>query len=214
MLGLGTIGSASALMVGFGAIVSVSGHLGYVLPAIIGLESMGVPSPGETALVLAAVLASQGKLEIWLVIVIGICSAILGDNIGFLLGRHFGRDVLIAPGLLHRRRVQAVTAGDRFFERHGPKAVFIARWIAFVRFAAAWLAGINGMRFRTFFVWNAAGGITWGITYGLVGYFGGTAAADVITRFGIYAAGALLVLIVVAYGYFKVRERRHFEQEQ
>ncbi len=213
MLGLDTLASGSALLVGFGAIVSISGHLGYVLPAIIGLESMGIPSPGETALVLAAVLASQGKLEIWLVILIGVCSAILGDNIGYLLGRHFGRDVLVAPGPWHRRRIAVVAAGDRFFSRHGPKAVFIARWIAFVRFAAAWLAGINGMRFRTFFVWNALGGITWGITYGLVGYFVGTAAADVITRFGIYAAGVLVVLIVFGYGYLKLRERRHFEQE-
>ena len=122
--------------------------------------------------------------------------------------------MLVAPGRFTGGASQVVAAGDRFFERHGPKAVFIARWIAFVRFAAAWLAGINGMRFRTFFVWNALGGITWGITYGLVGYFVGSAAADVITRFGVYAAGALLVLIVVGYGYLKLRERRHFEQER
>jgi membrane protein DedA with SNARE-associated domain len=212
MHGLDAIVGGSALLVGFGAIISVSGHLGYILPALIGLESMGVPSPGETALVLAAVLASQGKLEIWLVILIGICSAILGDNIGFLLGRHFGREVFVASGPLQRRRVAAIAAGDRFFARHGPKAVFIARWIAFVRFAAAWLAGINGMRFRTFFVWNALGGISWAITYGLVGYYGGTAAADVITRFGVYAAGVLVVLIVFGYGYLRLRERRRLEQ--
>ena len=65
-----------------------------LLPAIIGLESMGVPSPGETALVAAAVLASQGHLKIWLVILIGACSAIVGDNIGYLLGRKLGREVL------------------------------------------------------------------------------------------------------------------------
>ncbi|HXO09747.1 MAG TPA: DedA family protein [Solirubrobacteraceae bacterium] len=212
MVGLGAIAARTAVMLGYGAIVGVSGHLGYFLPAIIGLESMGIPSPGETALVLAAVLASQGHLEIWLVIVIGVCSAILGDNIGFLLGRHFGRDALAAPGPFHQRRVAVIAAGDRFFDRHGPKAVFLARWIAFVRFAAAWLAGINGMRFRTFFVWNALGGISWGVTYGLVGYFVGSAAADVITRFGAYAAGALAVLIVFGYGYLKLRERRHFEQ--
>ncbi len=90
-----------------GAIINVSSELGYFLPALIGLESMGVPSPGETALVLAAVLASQGKLEIWLVILIGIASAILGDNIGYLLGRWLGRDVLEAPGPFRERRVQA-----------------------------------------------------------------------------------------------------------
>ena len=83
-----------------GAIISVSSSLGYLLPAIIGLESLGVPSPGETALVLAAVLASQGKLQIWLVILIGVASAIVGDNIGYLLGRRFGREVLEHPGPL------------------------------------------------------------------------------------------------------------------
>src|ERR1700757_4930854 len=94
-----------------GAIISVGGGLGYALPAIIGLESMGIPSPGETALVLAAVLASQGKLQIWLVIVIGVASAIAGDNLGYLLGRHFGRDVFVARGPLHHHRERAVAYG-------------------------------------------------------------------------------------------------------
>jgi membrane protein DedA with SNARE-associated domain len=191
-----------------GAIISVSSKLGYVLPAIIGLESLGVPSPGETALVLAAVLASQGKLQIWLVILIGVSSAILGDNAGYWLGRRFGREVLEAPGPFRKRRVEVIAAGDRFFDRHGPKAVFFARWIALVRFAAAWLAGINEMQFRQFFVWNALGGISWGVTYGLVGYFAGSAAADAITSFGIYAAVALVILIIGGYSYLKLRERR------
>ena len=195
-------------MLELAALISVSSSLGYLLPAIIGLESLGVPSPGETALVLAAVLASQGKLQIWLVILIGVSSAIVGDNIGYLLGRHFGREVLEAPGPFRRRRKQVITVGDRFFERHGPKAVFLARWIALVRFAAAWLAGINEMRFRQFFFWNALGGITWGVTFGLVGYFGGSAAATAISSFGIYAAVALGVLVVAAYVYVKLRERR------
>ena len=189
------------------ALISVTSGLGYGLPAIIGLESMGVPSPGETALVLAAVLASQGKLKIWLVIVIGVSSAILGDNIGYLLGRRLGRDVLESKGPFHRQRREVIAAGDRFFAKHGPKAVFLARWIALVRFAAAWLAGINHMRFRQFFFWNALGGITWGITFGLVGYFLGSAAATAISTFGLYAFGALLLLFF-AYVYFHLRRRR------
>ncbi len=87
-------------MLGPAAIIALSSSLGYLLPAIIGLESMGVPSPGETALVLAAVLASQGKLSIELVILIGIASAIIGDNLGYLIGRKLGREVLEAPGSL------------------------------------------------------------------------------------------------------------------
>jgi membrane protein DedA with SNARE-associated domain len=192
----------------YAAILGVSSSLGYLLPAIIGLESMGVPSPGETALVLAAILASQGKLHLWLVLVIGISSAIIGDNIGYLLGRRFGRDVLAAPGPFHRYRVRAIEAGDRFFERHGPKAVFLGRWIALVRFAAAWLAGINGMPFRQFFFWNALGGATWGITFGLAGYFGGHAAASVLQSAGVIGAIALGVLVIVGFGYIKLRERR------
>ncbi len=189
------------------AIFGLSSSLGYLLPALIGLESMGVPSPGETALVLAAVLASQGKLNIELVILIGAASAIVGDNLGYFLGRRFGREVFTARGPLHDHRVEAIEAGDKFFARHGPKAVFIARWIALVRFAAAWLAGINHMRFRTFFVWNALGGISWAITYGLVGYFGGKAAGHVLEQVGIAGAAILALSVIGALIYFRVKAR-------
>jgi membrane-associated protein len=195
------------------AIINVTSSLGYGLPAIIGLESMGVPSPGETALVLAAVLASQGKLQIWLVILIGVCSAIVGDNIGYLLGRRLGRDVLEANGPFYEHRLEIIDTGDRFFAKHGPKAVFLARWIALVRFAAAWLAGINHMRFPEFFFWNALGGITWGVTYGLVGYFAGSAAADALSTFGLYAFGALLLLFF-GWFWFHVRKRRRERAER
>jgi membrane protein DedA with SNARE-associated domain len=195
------------------AIFGISSGLGYLLPAIIGLESMGIPSPGETALVLAAVLASQGKLEIWLVILIGVASAIAGDNLGYLLGRRFGREVLARPGPLWHHRLRAIRAGDKFFARHGPRAVFLARWIALVRFAAAWLAGINRMPFRQFFFWNALGGITWGITYGLVGYFAGTAGAGVLARFGIAGAIVLLILLIGIPVLRMVRRRRRALRE-
>jgi len=200
-------------MLTLAAFINVTSGLGYGLPAIIGLESMGVPSPGETALVLAAVLASQGKLEIGLVILIGVCSAIVGDNIGYLLGRHLGRDVLEAKGPFYEHRLEIIRTGDRFFDKHGPKAVFLARWIALVRFAAAWLAGINHMRFREFFFWNALGGITWGVTYGLIGYFLGSAAADAISTFGVYAFGGLLVVFLIWF-FFHVRKRRREREER
>jgi membrane protein DedA with SNARE-associated domain len=196
-------------MLTWAALIGVSGSLGYALPAIIGLESMGVPSPGETALVLAAVLASQHKLNIVLVIVIASASAIVGDNIGYLLGRKIGRDVLAARGPLHKYRAQALVAGDRFFARHGDKAVFFARWVALVRVAAAWLAGINHMRFPHFFFWNALGGITWATTFGLAGYFGGNAAAKLITNYGLILLG---VFIVVAVIWLVIRTRRSVDE--
>ena len=191
------------------AIFGISSSLGYLLPAIIGLESMGVPSPGETALVLAAVLASQGKLDIRLVILIGVASAILGDNIGYLLGRHFGRDVVLKAGPFQAHRRRAVAYGDRFFERHGSKAVFLARWVALVRFAAAWLAGINRMPMRLFFFWNALGGISWGVTFALVGYFAGHAGAGVLAKVGVAGAIVLGIMAVGVVVYIALRERRH-----
>jgi membrane protein DedA with SNARE-associated domain len=195
-------------MLATAAIIGVSSGLGYVLPMLIGLESLGVPSPGETALVLAAVLASQGKLNIVLVIAIAAASAIIGDNVGYLLGRHLGRDVLEARGPFHERRAKVIAIGDRYFEKHGAKTVFIGRWIALIRFATAWLAGINGMPMPIFFAWNAMGGITWAITYGVAGYYGGAAVAHVLERVGIVAAVVLVVAVIVGVVYVKLRERR------
>ena len=94
-------------------------------------------------------------------IAIAAIAAIVGDNIGFALGRKLGRRVLLAPGPLlhHRRRVLAV--GEPFFDRHGPKAVFLGRWTTGLRITAAWLAGANRMSWTTFLFWNALGGIAW-----------------------------------------------------
>lgn len=195
------------------AIIGVSSSLGYLLPAIIGLESMGIPSPGETALVLAAILASQGKLQISLVILIGAASAIIGDNIGYWLGRTLGRGVLEGRGPFRKHRMMAVAAGQRFFAKHGGRAVFFGRWIALIRVATAWLAGIEHMPVGVFFFWNALGGITWAITFGLVGYFGGHAAANVLSQVGIVGAIVLGVAIVVGLGYLRWRERRRHSGE-
>ena len=202
-------------MIALAAIFGISSSLGYLLPAIIGLESMGIPSPGETALVAAAILASQGKLEIGLVIAIGAASAIVGDNIGYLLGRKFGRETLERPGPFQKRRLLFVRAGDKFFEKHGRKAVFLARWVALVRVAAAWLAGINRMPFKAFFFWNALGGISWAITYGLVGYYIGQKGAQVLSEIGI--AGAVLLVVMAVVGVIMLRRRERellgFEDE-
>jgi membrane protein DedA with SNARE-associated domain len=200
------------MMIASGAIIGLSDNLGYLLPAIIGLESMGIPSPGETALVAAAILASQGKLEIWLVILIGITSAIVGDNIGYWLGRRYGRTVFMAPGPFLHHRVHAIRYGDGFFKRHGSKAVFLGRWIALVRFATAWLAGINRMPFRLFFFWNALGGITWGVAYGLVGYYGGKAAAHVLAEAGLIGLAVMVAMFGGAWLFIRRRERRATER--
>jgi membrane protein DedA with SNARE-associated domain len=190
------------------AIIAVSSGLGYLLPAVIGLESLGIPSPGEAALILAAVLASQGKLQIELVIVIAAVSEIIGGNLGYLLGRRVGREVLEAEGPFQARRLKLIAFGDHYFAKHGAKTVFLGRWIALVRFAIAWLAGIDEMPFRTFLFWNALSAVSWTVTYSLVGYFGGSGIADVITKVGIGAAVVVGVAIVVGVGWLKLRARR------
>jgi membrane-associated protein len=200
-------------MLALASLIAATSSLGYALPAIIGLESFGVPSPGETALITAAVLASEGKLQIWLVLVIGIASAIIGDSIGYELGRHLGREVLTARGPLRKERVRAVEIGERFFAKHGSKTVFFARWITGVRSAAAWLAGIDGMPYPTFLAFNAAGAITWGLTYGLVGYYGGQAAADAIKTAGTYALIVIGALAVVLLAFWWWRKRKRAREE-
>ena len=195
-------------MIVLAAIINVSSGLGYALPAIIGLESMGLPSPGETALVAAAVLASQGKLQIWLVIVIAAASAIVGDNLGYLLGRRFGREVLEHPGPLHRRRLQVIAAGDRFFDKHGPRRCSSPAgsrscasprpgWPGSTRCASASSSSTTPRAASPGRSPTASSAIS-----------RAAAAADAITKFGVYAAVALAVLVVGGYGYLKVRERR------
>jgi len=200
-------------MLALATILAATSSLGYALPAIIGLESFGVPAPGETALITAAVLASEGKLNIWLVLLIGISSAIIGDSIGYELGRHLGREVLTARGPLRSERVRAVETGERFFAKHGAKTVFFARWITGVRSAAAWLAGIDEMPYLKFLTYNAAGAITWGLSYGLVGYFGGQAAADAIKTAGTYALIAVGVAAVLLLGFWLWRRRRRAQSQ-
>jgi membrane-associated protein len=195
--------------------ITVSSGLGYLLPALVGLESMGIPSPGETALVLACVMASQGKLKIELVIAIAAAAAIVGDNVGYWIGRKAGRRALTSDrGPFPRRRVALIAYGDRFFAKHGARAVFLGRWMALVRVTAAWMAGMNHMPFRTFFFWNALGGITWALSVGLVAYFAGEGAVHVIERFGVGAAVALGVVIVAVVAWVQLRERRELREQE
>jgi membrane protein DedA with SNARE-associated domain len=179
-------------------LIDIPEHVGYVAVAVfVGVEASGVPVPGETALIAAAVLASQGKLSIELVIAIAAAAAIVGDNIGFLLGRRFGRRLIERPGRTKVRRQVALARGEQLFDRHGPKAVFLGRWIALLRIWAAWLAGIAGMRWRSFLVWNALGGIGWALFFGLLGYWGGEATAELAARLGVGAAVAVGVAALV-----------------
>ena len=155
-----------------------------------------MPVPGETALIAAGVLASDGRVHIEFVIAIAALAAIRGDNIGYLSGRTGGRRRLEAPGCLERYRRGIIKHGEPFFARHGAKAVFLGRWVAGLRIAASWLAGINHMPWRRFLFWNALGGVAWAASVGLFAYWLGPAAEKIFRTVGI--AGVALAALALA----------------
>src|SRR5919202_4320212 len=169
-----------------GLLFGVPTNLGYAaLAALIAGETMGIPLPGETALIAGGVLASEGHLRLELVIVIAAGAAIVGDNVGFWIGRRGGRRLLELPGPLERHRAAALERGEEVFRRHGGKTVFFGRWFSVLRIASAWLAGVNRMPWGTFVVYNALGGIGWAVSVGLLAYYLGHSADDLLKIVGI-----------------------------
>ncbi len=161
---------------------------------IVMLESGGVPLPGETALVAAGVFASRGRLDIRAVIGVAALAAIVGDNLGYWIGRTGGRRLLERSRRVSRYFGRALPWAEDFFHRHGSKTIFLARFFSILRVTAAWMAGVARMRWWTFFFWNAAGGICWALLVGLIAYFAGQAAADAISRYGLIGGAAIVAL--------------------
>jgi membrane protein DedA with SNARE-associated domain len=168
---------------------------------------MGIPLPGETALVTASVLAQDGSLHIEVVIAVAATAAIVGDNLGYLIGRGPGRSLIERPGRRQAARLEVLEYGERFFERHGPKAVFLGRFVALLRIWAAWLAGMTGMPWRQFLLWNALGGIVWACVFGGLGYLAGEAAATLVERAGVAAAVGVAATGLVVWLLFRRRHR-------
>lgn len=198
-----------ALLINVDHLVEVAGYP--LLFVLVMAESGGVPIPGETALITAAVLASRGKLQIEWVIALAAAAAIVGDNIGYEIGRKGGRWLLERPGRFHRQRLDVLRIGEPFFERHGPKAVFFGRFVLGLRVWASWLAGATRMHWRSFVVWNALGGICWATGIGLLAYFLGSSAGNAIEAFGIYGLAAAVIAIVGAFVLHRRARRRERE---
>jgi membrane protein DedA with SNARE-associated domain len=174
-----------------------------LLFAVVAAESAGVPLPGETALVAAAILAARGHYSIVEVIAVAAAAAIIGDNAGYWIGRTGGRALLERWGPVRRYAERALPPGERFFKKHGGKTVFIGRFVSVLRVTAAWLAGITHMPWWRFFLWNATGGIVWATLVSLLAYYFGKAAADAVQTYGLYALVAIVV--VAAVGFFVLR---------
>lgn len=171
------------------------------------LENAGMPVPGETTLLAGAALAQLGRLSLPWVIITAIGAATLGDNLGFWLGRREGRVLAERYGAPFGLTRERLAEFDRFFARHGPKTVFLARFITGLRVVCALLAGGSGMRWRTFLFFNASGAIAWCTTIAVAGYALGRSwvlLEQWVGWIGIVGLVGALVLIMV----WAVRRRR------
>jgi membrane protein DedA with SNARE-associated domain len=183
-----------------------------LLFGLVAMESAGIPIPGETALVAASVLASQGHYSIVAVIAVATLGAIVGDNVGYWVGRKGGRALLERTPFVRDYFERVLPAAEGFFERHGSKTIFLARFFAVLRVTAAWFAGISRMHWWKFFLWNAAGGIAWALLVGLVAYEIGHAAGAAIGRYGLYAGIAIAVIVVAALVTMRFWRKRVFHR--
>ena len=174
---------------------------------LVMVESIGVPVPGETALVGAALYAgSTHNLEIGWVIAVAIAGAVLGDNIGFSIGRYGGAKLLLRHGHKIRLHEGRLKIGIWLFRRHGGKVVFWGRFVSILRTWAAFLAGTNQMPWGRFLVFNAAGGIVWATLYGVVYYAFGGALESLSTTIDVVLGVAGTMILVAFFVWTKRKE--------
>lgn len=167
---------------------------------------VGFVLPGETAAVLGGVAASRGHVSVISVIVVVVAAAIIGDSVGYEVGRQVGVRVL-ALHIFDKRRARLDAAED-FLARRGGSAVFLGRWVAFFRAVMPALAGTTRMPYLKFLGYNAAGGVVWGIVVVLVGYLAGNAYAQVASYLGTGAAIVVAALAIIAVVVWRVRKHR------
>jgi membrane protein DedA with SNARE-associated domain len=192
------------------------GEYGYGLVfVVITLEAMGLPLPGESMIIAAAVYAgTTGRLGIVGIVLVAIAGAIMGDNFGYMIGRwagfpllkRFGRHV----GLNDRR----LMLGRYLFKTQGGKVVFVGRFIAILRTFVALLAGANKMDWKTFLLWNAVGGIAWATLYGTGGYLLGNLMTRLAGPIGIGLGVTAAIVIVVAIVLLRRNETRLEEKAE
>jgi membrane protein DedA with SNARE-associated domain len=175
---------------------------------LVGLESVGVPLPGETALITASLYAgTTHRLNITIVIAVAALAAILGDNVGFLLGRWGGYRLLRRYGHFVRVNEHRVKIGRYLFDRHGGKVVFSGRFVSVLRTYAAFLAGTMRMRWWRFLVFNAAGGVVWAVLVGVGFYYFGSTLETLQARLDIGIAAAAVLAFVAGFVLLRRKEK-------
>ncbi|MGH8933780.1 MAG: DedA family protein [Egibacteraceae bacterium] len=191
------------------AVFSLSGLAAYV---VIGLVAFGEAAafvglflPGELALIAGGVLAAQGRVSLGVMAAVGCAAAIAGDAAGYEIGRRYGPRLLSSRLAVRGTRSLAIAEAQRALRRHGPLAVFVGRWTTVLRATVPALAGMAGMRYRTFALWNALGGVTWGAGCVLLGNAAGASfhVAHQVVGNASWVALGLLVAAFVAHRVWK-----------
>lgn len=205
--------SASTQLPGFlESLAPLLDHWGYAAVAfLLFVEDFGVPAPGETVLIAASVYAGAGRLNILAVAAIAFVAAIAGDNTGYAIGRFGGRALVLRYGRYVMLTEERLEKAETFFNRHGGKIVTVARFIEGLRQANGIIAGITGMHWLKFLLFNALGAALWVATWTSVGYFAGNHIETIynaVGRYALYLAGAA-VLLVVALVLRRRRRRAH-----
>lgn len=195
-------GSAPQVLPGvLSDLAPVLNQYGYLaVGGFVFLEDFGVPLPGETILIAAAVYAGAGKLDIALVVLIAIVAAVLGDNIGYLIGHVGGRRLIVRWGRYVLLTEQRLAKAEQFFGRHGGKVVTVARFIEGLRQANGIIAGISRMHWLRFGLFNLLGAVLWVGVWASVGYTAGSnidAVYDTVHDYAIYAGIVLATIVVV-----------------
>ena len=188
-------------------------HFGYLAVLLfVMIEDFGVPVPGESILIAAAAYAGAGRLNIVAVGVTGFVAAVIGDNIGYAIGRYGGRPLVLRWGRYVRLTAQRLDKAEASFQRHGPWIITIARFVEGLRQVNGILAGISRLGWPRFAVFNALGAALWAGTWVSLGYLAGHHIDTIyrlITRYTYYALIALAVLLAGYVAWHLLRRRRH-----
>jgi membrane protein DedA with SNARE-associated domain len=199
-----------------GTINSILSRYGYAAVFVfVGIESTGIPFPGETMLLAAAVYSGMGHLSLLGVIIAAAAGAILGDNLGYAAGRSGGHALVERYGKYLHLRPEHLARAEEFFRKYGDRTVFFGRFVAVLRTWAAFLAGVNQMPWHKFLLFNAAGGIVWATLYGVLGYVLGDnlPLLHQVTRIiGVGGVIAAVVVIVAIGVVWWRRSRRRAEK--
>lgn len=187
-------------------------HYGYLaITGLVLIEDFGVPVPGETVLILGAVYAATGRLNVVLVALLAFCGALIGDNIGFAIGHFGGRRLAERYGRYVFLTPERLDKATGFFERHGGKVIVIARFVEGLRQANGIIAGTTGMHWRRFLLFNAIGAALWVGVWVTLGYVSGSHINSIYNaaiRYDAYVGAAVAVLVIAYIARRVIRRRR------